>query len=270
VQWRALHLNSIRYAWLDKYEISSTACTGLNFARHSHDECVIGVNLLGEEKVWLDRRTFSAGAGNITLYNPGQIQGGGAAPGTPWRFVSLYVSAGQLATDLGLEPLEFGRALCYQPQLAEKFARAVEQSLLPDPLLRAIAEETLVVLLGEIVALSGLRLPGTAAVGRGLVNRTQEIIAERLQAPQSLEELSDEFGLSKFHLLRAFQRETGLSPRQWAMQLRTRRAQGLLRKGAAPGDIAYTLGFTDQSHLNRHFKAAYGLTPGRYQSAVKR
>ena len=102
------------------------------------------------------------------------------------------------------------------------------------------------------------------------MNRTQEIIAERLQAPQSREELSDEFGLSKFHLLRAFQRETGLSPRQWAMQLRTRRAQGLLRNGAAPGDIAYTLGFTDQSHLNRHFKAAYGLTPGRYQSAVKR
>ena len=73
-------MNSIRYAWLDKYEISSTACTGLHFARHSHDECVIGVNLLGEEQVWLDRRTFSAGAGNITLYNPGQIQGGGAAP----------------------------------------------------------------------------------------------------------------------------------------------------------------------------------------------
>src|SRR5450830_2080519 len=181
-------MSTLQHAWLGNYEINSVDCTGLTFARHSHDECVIGVNLLGEEQVWLDRRTFSAGAGNITLYNPGQIQGGGAAPDTPWRFVSLYVSAGQLATDLGLEHLEFGRALCDQPQLAEKFAQAVEQSLLPDPLLQAIAEEALVVLLGEIVALSGLRLPGTASVGHGLVNRAQEIIAERLQAPQSLEE----------------------------------------------------------------------------------
>lgn len=75
-------MSSMQHAWLGNYEVSSTSCTGLTFARHSHDECVIGVNLLGEEQVWLDRRTFEAGPGSITLYNPGQIQGGGAAEGS--------------------------------------------------------------------------------------------------------------------------------------------------------------------------------------------
>jgi AraC family chemosensory pili system transcriptional regulator ChpD len=76
--------------------------------------------------------------------------------------------------------------------------------------------------------------------------------------------------LSKFHLLRAFKRRTGLSPRQWAMQLRTRRAQRLLRLGVPAGEVAHALGFADQSHLNRHFRAAYGVSPGRYQALVRR
>jgi AraC family chemosensory pili system transcriptional regulator ChpD len=95
-------MSTLQHAWLGNYEINSVHCTGLTFARHSHDECVIGVNLVGEEKVWLDRQEFEAGPGSITLYNPGQIQGGGAADGAPWQFVSLYVSANQLACDLGL------------------------------------------------------------------------------------------------------------------------------------------------------------------------
>lgn len=263
-------MSAMQHAWLGNYEVSSTTCTGLNFARHSHDECVIGVNLVGEEKVWLDRREFEAGPGCITLYNPGQIQGGGAADGAPWQFVSLYISAAQLAADLGLAHLEFDRSLCFQPDLGLRMAAAVNAALSPDALVREASEEALVVLLGEVVALSGVRLPGSTAAGKSQISRAQQLLAEHLHLSLPLKQLGEELGLSKFHLLRAFQKETGLSPRQWAMQLRTRRAMGLLRNGVAAGLVAHDLGFADQSHLNRHFRAAYGITPGRYQSVLKR
>jgi len=58
-------MSTLQHAWLGNYEINSVDCTGLTFARHSHDECVIGVNLVGEEKVWLDRQEFAAGPGSI-------------------------------------------------------------------------------------------------------------------------------------------------------------------------------------------------------------
>ncbi|MGF6094104.1 helix-turn-helix domain-containing protein [Pseudomonas sp. 18175] len=263
-------MNPMQHAWLGNYELSSTTCTGLNFARHSHDECVIGVNLVGEEKVWLDRREFAAGPGSITLYNPGQIQGGGAADGAPWQFVSLYISAEQLAADLGLAQLEFDRSLCFEPDLALRLAAAVKGALGSDALAREVSEDALVVLLGDVVQASGVRLPGSAATGKNLINRAQELLAESLHLSLPLDQLGDELGLSKFHLLRTFQKETGLSPRQWAMQLRTRRARGLLLNGRAACDVAHDLGFADQSHLNRHFRAAYGVTPGRYQSVLKR
>lgn len=263
-------MKALQHAWLGNYEVSSTVCTGLTFARHSHDECVIGVNLVGEEKVWLDRREFDAGPGSITLYNPGQIQGGGAADGAPWQFVSLYVTADQLAADLGLAHLEFDRPLCFQPLLAQRLAAAVKGALSVDALVRELNEDALVSLLGEVVAISGVRLPSPPATANPMVSRAQELLAAHLHQSLPLDHLGDELGLSKFHLLRAFQKATGLSPRQWAMQLRTRRAKGLLRMGAPASDVAHDLGFADQSHLNRHFRAAYGMTPGRYQSVVKR
>lgn len=263
-------MSTMQHAWLGHYEISSTTCTGLTFARHSHDECVIGVNLVGEEKVWLDRREFEAGPGSITLYNPGQIQGGGAADGAPWQFVSLYITAEQLAADLGLTHLEFDRSLCFAPDLARRLAATVRGTLCGDALGQGLNEDALVLLLAEVVSLSGVRLPDSTAAGKNLIGRAQELLAEHLSRSLPLEHLGDELGLSKFHLLRTFQKETGLSPRQWAMQLRTRRAKGLLRNGVAASEVAHDLGFADQSHLNRHFRAAYGITPGRYQSVLKR
>lgn len=230
---------------------------------------MIGVNLIGEEQVWLDRRTFEAGPGSITLYNPGQIQGGGAALGAPWHFVSLYAGADRLASDLGLAHLEFDRALCFAPALAAQLAQAAKGALSVDPLVRGLNEEALVLLLAEVVRLSGVRLPAGASAGSKLVAQAQELLAAQLHQGVALEALGDELGLSKFHVLRTFQKETGLSPRQWAMQLRTRRAQGLLRSGLGVAEVAHDLGFADQSHLNRHFRAAYGITPGRYQSAIR-
>jgi AraC family chemosensory pili system transcriptional regulator ChpD len=53
------------------------------------------------------------------------------------------------------------------------------------------------------------------------------------------------------------------------MQLRTRRALALLRAGVAVGDAAHALGFADQSHLTRHFRSAYGISPGRYQRTLR-
>jgi AraC-like DNA-binding protein len=38
--------------------------------------------------------------------------------------------------------------------------------------------------------------------------------------------------------------------------------------GAPLADAAATAGFADQSHMTRHFKRAYGITPGRWAAAT--
>jgi AraC family transcriptional regulator, chemosensory pili system protein ChpD len=262
-------MHGVRLARLGDLEVASSCVTGQQFEKHSHDEFVIGANLLGDERIWLDGRRFSAGVGAITTYNPGEIQGGGAREGQPWRYVSLYVPAMQLAASLGCaEPL-FERPLQQAPALAAELARVVEACLSDDPLLQGRGEEGVTLLLGRIARGAGVQLAGERRLGHAAVARLQQLLADSLEHTPSLEQMAAELGLSRFHLLRSFQKHTGLSPRQWAMQLRTRRAQGLLRQGMAAGEVAHALGFADQSHLNRHFRAAYGISPGRYQACVR-
>ncbi|MDG9923180.1 MULTISPECIES: AraC family transcriptional regulator [unclassified Pseudomonas] len=262
-------MNSVRLVRLGDLEVASSCVPGQQFEKHSHDEFVIGANLVGEERIWLDGRTFDAGVGAITTYNPGEIQGGGAREGQPWRYVSLYLPADRLAESLGRSELQFERPLQQAPALAGELARAIETCLSDDPLLREHGEEWVTLLLGRIASGAGVRLAATRDVGSAAVARLQELLAASLEQTPSLEQMAAAVGLSRFHLLRAFKRRTGLSPRQWAMQLRTRRAQGLLRLGVPAGEVAHALGFADQSHLNRHFRAAYGLSPGRYQALVR-
>jgi AraC family chemosensory pili system transcriptional regulator ChpD len=261
--------DTLRQARLGPYELCSASSVGMQFARHSHDECVIGVNLSGEEHVWLDRRTFHASRGDITFYNPGQIQGGGAKVGQAWSYVGLYVRQEQLAADLGLAGVEFERALCHLPPLAGALAGAIQGVFSADAFLRERAEEQLLMALADALAFNRTRMPVAVPVDQGLVTSVQEWLAECLQDAPDLEPLSAAFGVSKFQLLRAFQKETGLPPRQWTMQLRTRRARGLLRAGLPAVVIAHELGFADQSHFHRHFRAAYGMAPGAFQRALR-
>ncbi|MFS2126295.1 helix-turn-helix domain-containing protein [Pseudomonas sp. Pseusp97] len=251
------------------FEVASATLGGHRFERHSHDEFVISANLRGEESVWLDGRTFDAGPGAFTTYNPGQIQGGGVAEGQPWQFVSLYVAPEQLAAMLGLQRLEFERPTARLPALTAAMADAVERVLADDSFVRQRGEERLTLLLAEIARAMGVRLPREGLDSLGRISDLQDWLAADLARQPSLDEMAAYLGLSRFHLLRSFQKQVGLSPRQWAMQLRTRRAQALLRSGLPATEVAHELGFADQSHLNRHFRAAYGVSPGSFQRALR-
>ncbi|MDD1017041.1 AraC family transcriptional regulator [Pseudomonas rubra] len=82
----------------------------------------------------------------------------------------------------------------------------------------------------------------------------------------SLAELASSVGMGRYQLIRAFRAATGLTPHAWQLNLRINRARQWLRQGEDMADIAYRLGFADQSHFQRVFKAHAGVTPGMYRS----
>jgi AraC-like DNA-binding protein len=43
----------------------------------------------------------------------------------------------------------------------------------------------------------------------------------------------------------------------------------MIAAGEPLAEIAVGAGFSDQSHFNRHFKKAFGLTPGRWSALVR-
>lgn len=74
-------------------------------------------------------------------------------------------------------------------------------------------------------------------------------------------------GIDRFQLVREVKRATGLPPLAWRQNERVLRARALLRGGASISDTAHALGFSDQSHLHRVFRAHVATSPGAYRGA---
>lgn len=77
------------------------------------------------------------------------------------------------------------------------------------------------------------------------------------------------YGMTREAFSRAFTRAFGVSPKAVSLAVRLDRARRLLSQGWPTVDAAAALGFADQSHFGRLFKAAYGTTPGCYKSTMQ-
>jgi len=97
----------------------------------------------------------------------------------------------------------------------------------------------------------------------------RELLGDRLAEAVGLAELAAAAGLSRFHLIRAFQRRYGLTPFAYQRNLRIERARAVLRAGVSLADAAANAGFADQSHLGRSFRAVMGSTPGEYRASYR-
>lgn len=80
--------------------------------------------------------------------------------------------------------------------------------------------------------------------------------------------LADELTVSRRHFTARFSEHIGLSPKLVARQLRFASAQALLLGSAqSVAGIAAQLGYADQAHLTREFRAFSGETPARFRSS---
>lgn len=85
-----------------------------------------------------------------------------------------------------------------------------------------------------------------------------------------LEATAREAGLSAFHFLRVFSKVLGVTPHQYLLRTRLRRAARLLTEGErAVTDVALDVGFADLSNFVRSFRRAAGVSPGGFRRAAR-
>lgn len=97
--------------------------------------------------------------------------------------------------------------------------------------------------------------------------RVRTFLQTNVSEPVSTADLARMSALSESHLISAFHYEFGLPPHAYHLRLRLAAACEALARGLAVASVAYEFGFADQSHLNRKFKAVYGVTPAAWATA---
>jgi AraC family transcriptional regulator len=119
---------------------------------------------------------------------------------------------------------------------------------------------------------SGRKRPALAAHGRDRRRAVDAAlwIDTRSHEPIDLESAAGEAGLSPFHFLRLFTRVLGVTPHQYLVRSRLRRAARLLAEDERSiTDVAYDVGFGDLSNFVRTFHRAAHVSPRDFRRWAK-
>ncbi|MFE9256859.1 AraC family transcriptional regulator [Streptomyces sp. NPDC006879] len=239
------------------------------FTRHAHAGYVLATVTGGVEEVGLPGGPLAAGPGDVVLINPEVPHTARRGAPEGWAYATLYPSGGLVAevaaevTALRGTP-GFAVSVVADPStghLISEVHRAAEAG-------NALAADTLLRLaLARLLRRHGGPLPTREVASAGFADaaRARAALEGGLVDPPSLERLAAGVGTSPFALLRAFREAYGMPPHAWLTDARVRRARTLLEAGTPPAETATLVGFTDQAHLNRHFKRIVGVPPGAYR-----
>jgi AraC-like DNA-binding protein len=102
------------------------------------------------------------------------------------------------------------------------------------------------------------------------MRRVRGYVDAHLGVSIDLATLAGVAGISIHHFARGFKQSAGVTPHHYLTQKRVERAQDLLaHTDLSLSEIAYAAGFSDQSHLARHFRQMLGVTPGQFRGAQR-
>ncbi|RCK26208.1 AraC family transcriptional regulator [Thalassospira profundimaris] len=250
------------------------------FPKHSHDYYAFGTILNGAEQFMTRGTNYVASRGQLLMMNPMQVHDGGPASDDGYQYQIMFI-APEIFGDLvrELSPTNtglpfFGNCVADDRELHLQLQQ-LHRMFRPD-----LSATTSLLERDSQLLYSAARLALRHADAPPFVyrpgsedKRVQTVIdymAAHLDENIALEDLATITGLSRFHLLRVFREATGLPPHAYFNHMRLRRAKRMLFDGATIADAAAATGFADQSHLNRHFKTMWGVSPGAFIASLDR
>jgi AraC-like DNA-binding protein len=213
----------------------------------------------------LGMRRYRSVRGSVYLIAPGDFHAGLDVRERS-NFSSLLLPEALVVDDLG-RPLRFRTHQLEDPQLTRLAARLMRAVATGAPSWRIESLTSAFVSFAAERAGEGgepARRPPVVPSAEERVARMRAWLHDRDAAMPSLGELAAAVGVSRYRALREFKRHTGVTPFAYLNAVRLTRAADLLRRGWSGTEAAHEVGFADQSHLIRHFRHQWRITPGRY------
>ena len=209
--------------------------------------------------------------GDLAVLPPGTFRASGTSAANPWSIHWAVFSGGQAPqylAEMGAGAAVARLPMGDDPELTRLF-NEVACCLKPD---RSLVQWLRAAhALGHLLTLvMEKRQRVTVADGDTIKKVAAAIIymTEHLDEPPRVTALARLAALSPAHFGALFKQQTGSSPREYLHLLRIHRACQLLRRTPLSiKEIAARLGYQDQFHFSRQFKAFQGLSPTEYRGS---
>jgi len=236
------------------------------FSKHFHEEFCFGVIDSGQLDFNYRGQKVSAHKGMINLCNPGEVHDGFTNEG--WSYKMFYVDV-KLMQELSCNisgkindiPF-FKEGVIHDPFLANEL-KLLHDMLFDKSVFTIEKEEKFI----EVVSLfikkhadSFISIEKLYACQPN-INTIKEHINNNLEYELLVSNLSQMANLSLYYFIRIFKKQVGLTPKEYVIQQRIKKAKELILQGLPSGQVAISCGFYDQSHMLKYFKIYTGFNP---------
>jgi AraC-like DNA-binding protein len=240
---------------------------GQAFAPHRHDTYAVGLTLSGVQTFRYRGERRHCLPGQCHILHPDETHDGGAGTDEGFGYRIVYVDPALVQEALGGKPLPF----------------------VPDPVVAASAlpagfvsgawgiDEPIdhlgrIELAGAVAdMLAGAAQSRPTPSGRlhiAALTSVRDLVAASPARRYSMEDLERLSGLDRWALARQFRAAFGTSPSRFRTMRQLDQVRRSVAGGAPLAEASAAAGFADQSHMSRHFKRAYGLTPAAWAAAI--
>jgi AraC family transcriptional regulator len=172
-----------------------------------------------------------------------------------------------LDEDLDLQALSVPQLMFYDPALfhiSKLFEIECESAVPSDPIYGDCLSIALLRRLANLKRTAHVAQPGRLTDRQ--MHRVSAYLREQLSEKITLQELASAANLSRSYFSRAFKASTGLTPHQWLLQERVKRAKEyLMAAHYTLADVALATGFGDQAHFTRIFSRLAGTSPANWR-----
>ncbi len=237
---------------------------GNGFSPHRHDTYALGLTLHGVQTFRYRGALRFSRPGNVIVLHPDELHDGAAGDEAGLIYRMIYLPPEMIA--------ESGALRGALPFVADPVVRdAGLRQALADILADLDGEpgdlqmdDVLMRLAAGLARQAGMGHRRASVPAAAAVRRARDYLESHATEAVRSETLEAVTGLDRYELARQFRRLTGTSPHRFLVMRRLDRAKRLLTSGGTLAGAALDAGFADQAHFTRHFRNAFGMTPGRW------
>lgn len=240
------------------------------FPNHFHKHFVVGFIEKGERKLSCLNKEYIVGSGDITIFNPYDVHTCEQINELPLDYRCLNVSEEIMGKNI-INIIEIKEKINFSPTVITNLylSSLIKElhSLITKKSREFRKEEIFILILEYLVKYHSIPFENNYSVKQSEnIKRVCEFLEKNFDKNISLDTLTSLTDFSKYHLLRSFTKETGITPYGYLETVRIEKAKNFLEKGVSPAETAFLTGFSDQSHFSNFFKKFIGLTPKQYQN----
>lgn len=242
---------------------------GRAFSPHRHDTYAVGITIAGVQTFKYRGELRHCLPGQCHILHPDELHDGAAAGDAGFGYRILYIQPALIQQALQGRPLPFvatpvidmARLPAVRPAEIWDFAAEIGEAACVD----------LAVAVADLLARAA---SPEAPAARGALPlrelaRVRDLIAAHPAQRLPMDRLEQAAGLDRWSIARHFRTLFGTSPSRFRTMRQLDLVRRLLGEGMSLAAASVEAGFSDQSHMSRQFKRAYGLTPAAWVAATR-